>query len=326
MARGEQLGRQWKIIQTLINAHQGKTVNELVNAIGLDCHPRTVYRDLEALQLAGFPVYSEVKDGKNLWLITDSAREKLPIPMTLSELMSLYLARDMLKVLRHTIFHSSLASLFDKIKTSLPGELLAYLEDLESTIHIGHRPHKLKAEITGTVETINRAVKNRQYIAIRYHTMSRNHTGTRKVAPYTLWFFDDSFYVIAHCTQRNDLRLFAVDRISRLDILDQTFEIPEDFDAEEFMKSSFGIFKGKPERVQVVFSADVAGYIREKTWHASQEITDNEDGSILFEADVAGLDEIRFWLMSWGSRARVIGPSALKESIREEARKILEQP
>jgi predicted DNA-binding transcriptional regulator YafY len=56
MARGDQLGRQWKIIQTLIYSRRGKSAAEL--ASDLDCHPRTVYRDLEALQIAGFPIYS----------------------------------------------------------------------------------------------------------------------------------------------------------------------------------------------------------------------------------------------------------------------------
>jgi predicted DNA-binding transcriptional regulator YafY len=55
MARGEQLARQWKIIQTLITSRKGKSAADLANEI--ECHPRTLYRDLEALQAAGFPIY-----------------------------------------------------------------------------------------------------------------------------------------------------------------------------------------------------------------------------------------------------------------------------
>lgn len=54
MARGDQLARQWIIFQQLMSAKQGKTVNDL--AADVDCHPRTVYRDLEALQVGGFPI------------------------------------------------------------------------------------------------------------------------------------------------------------------------------------------------------------------------------------------------------------------------------
>ena len=65
MARGDQLARQWKIIQSLTAARYGKAVSEL--AATLACHRRTVYRDLEALQEAGFPVYTTKADGKNRW-------------------------------------------------------------------------------------------------------------------------------------------------------------------------------------------------------------------------------------------------------------------
>jgi predicted DNA-binding transcriptional regulator YafY len=65
MERGDQLGRQWKIIQTLITLKQGKSAAEL--ATDLDIYPRTVYRDLVVLQVAGFPIYTEREDGKNLW-------------------------------------------------------------------------------------------------------------------------------------------------------------------------------------------------------------------------------------------------------------------
>jgi len=61
MARGDQLGRQWKIIQTLITLKKGKSAAEL--ATDLDIHPRTVYRDLVALQVAGFPIYTERGEG-----------------------------------------------------------------------------------------------------------------------------------------------------------------------------------------------------------------------------------------------------------------------
>jgi len=67
------------------------------------------------------------------------------------------------------------------------------------------------------------------------------------------------------------------------------------------------------------FHADVAGYIKEKIWHESQQIHPQNDGSIIFEAEVAGTDEIRFWIMSWGSKAEVLSPASLRDEIRAEA-------
>ena len=65
MARGDQLARQWKIIQTLLSSRQGKSATELAEALG--CHSRTIYRDLEALQVAGFPIYTDRVEGKSHW-------------------------------------------------------------------------------------------------------------------------------------------------------------------------------------------------------------------------------------------------------------------
>ena len=81
MARGEQLGRQWTLLQILIISTTGKSVSNLAKET--NCHNRTVYRDLEAFQLAGFPVYDEKQGGKNIWSILDSGK-KISMPLSTS--------------------------------------------------------------------------------------------------------------------------------------------------------------------------------------------------------------------------------------------------
>ncbi|MBI4763186.1 MAG: HTH domain-containing protein, partial [Deltaproteobacteria bacterium] len=75
MARGDQLGRQWRIIQTLLKTRTGKSAADLAEE--MEAHPRTVYRDLEALQVAGFPIYTERVDGKNLWSLLDTMKHHI---------------------------------------------------------------------------------------------------------------------------------------------------------------------------------------------------------------------------------------------------------
>ncbi len=321
MARGDQLGRQWKIIQTLTTAQRGKSVADL--AMELECHPRTVYRDLEALELAGFPVYTDWKNGKNFWFLLDTAKNSIPIPLNLTELMALYFSRDMLKILKDTVFYDALKSLFTKIKTTLPPEYINYLEQLEQNLHVGFSPYKKYGEFRKKISRVNEAISSRHYIEIEYFTMSRKQKSQRRVAPYKIWFFDGTFYLIGFCCLRGDVRIFALDRIKTLEQTSLQFEIPEDFNIETFMQSSFGIFTGKPVTVKIHFSADIAGYIREKTWHASQEIDTREDGSIVFTARVAGTDEIKFWILRWGGKARVIEPESLRNEIKAEAKAIL---
>ena len=317
MARGDQLARQWKIFQTLISSRRGKSVTDL--AANLDCHKRTVYRDLEALQIAGFPLYDEKVNGKSLWCLLDTARKPMPIPFSLPELVALYFGRDAFKVLKDTVFYDSLESLFQKIKTTLPSQSRKYLSLIEKSLKVGPKPYKQYGKFREIIEQINEAVINRKIIEIVYFAMGRKKMTRREVAPYRLWYADGGFYLIGYCRWRKEIRIFAIDRIKKLRLTDEPFEVPDDFDVDELTKYSFGVFHDESVKVRVHFSADVAGYIKEKVWHASQRIEVLDDGSVIFEAEVAGTEEIKFWIMRWGSNAYVLEPEELREEIQSEA-------
>ena len=160
-------------------------------------------------------------------------------------------------------------------------------------------------------------------IEMVYFTIGRNKETSRTVAPYSIWFFSGTLYLIGFCHLRQDVRLFALDRIKSVNKTEEPFEIPEEFDVEDFMKASFGVFQGDITRVKIWFAPEIADHIKEKTWHESQVIQEEGDGAIIFEAEVAGTDEIKFWIMSWGSKARVIEPESLKNDIRADVRLML---
>ncbi|MGM0665644.1 MAG: helix-turn-helix transcriptional regulator [Thermodesulfobacteriota bacterium] len=323
MARGDTLGRQWRIIQLLISARRGWSAADLASE--LDCNARTVYRDLEALQVAGFPLYTERVEGKNLWSVLDTVKHQVPVPFSLTELMALYFGRDMLRVFQGTAFHDSLESLFQKVRTTLPPESVKYLNSVEQTLHVGIKPYKDYARFKEMIQRVEEAAREHRTLEIVYYTMSRKSEGRRRVDPFRIWFYNGTFYLIGHCHKRGEVRIFALDRIRMLSVTKATFEIPEDFDLEAFLRPSLGVFQGEPVRVIVRFAPRVAGYIWEKVWHESQEITLEDDGSVLFEAEVAGLDEIRFWVLGWGSAAEVLEPEALREAVRAEARALAER-
>lgn len=323
MARGDQLARQWKIINTLIISKIGKSAADLAEEI--ECHPRTLYRDLEALQLAGFPIYNEKADGKNLWSLLEKVKHQIPVPFTLPELMALYFSTDMLKIFKDTVFYDSLETLSQKIKTTLPQQSLDYVKNLEQTLHIGVKPYKDYGKFKEIINIINDSCANRKSIEMVYYALSRKKETKRKVDPYRLWFFNGSFYLIGFCHIRKEIRVFTVDRIKILHQTKDKFEIPKDFHFEEYIGSSFGVFQGAPVRVKVLFSQDIAEYIKEKIWHKSQIIKALDNGSIIFEAEVAGTEEIKVWIMSWGSKAEVIEPESLRDEIQTELEIMLER-
>jgi len=317
MARGDQLARQWRIIQKLVASKHGKTVAELGREE--NCTLRTIYRDLEALQEAGFPIYQEREDGKSIWAMVDEWKHHLPVPFTLTELMALYFSRDLISVFKGTVFFDSLETLFQKIKTTLPPESLAYLDNVEQTLYIGLKPHKDYKRFKEIIKQINDAAVNHRTIDMIYKTMSRGgEENRRKVDPYKVMFFDSTFYLFGLCQLRNEVRMFVLDRIKMMNITDETFEAPSDFDLETYMQSPFKVIHDKPVKVKIRFDKNVAGYIREKIWHHSQRIEPQKDGAIVFSAEVAGTDEVRHWVLSWGKNAEVLTPEQLRLEIATE--------
>jgi len=321
MARGDQLARQWKIFQALVASRRGKSVADLADV--LECHQRTVYRDLDALEAAGFPIYSETANGRNLWRLMDSARNPMPVPFTLSELLALHFSSDALRAFRGTVFHDALASVLKKVKASIPPESAGYLRRVAEGLHSRSGPHKNYAGLGDIVEQVNEAVMTRRVIEIVYYTQSRRKETRRKIAPYRIWFHNGDIYVVGHCRWRKEIRVFALDRIREVTLTGERFVVPDEFDVDEFMRAGFGAYHGNPVRLRVLFSAEAADYVGEKTWHETQKLRHHPDGSVLFEADVACTEEVKAWVLRWGRKAVVLEPDELRDAVRSEAAEML---
>ena len=320
MARGDQLGRQWRIIQILISSRSGKSAAEL--AAELDCRPRTIYRDLNALQMAGFPIYTKAVDGRNLWSVLDTVKHQTTIPLSLPELMALHFSTRMLQGFKGAVFYDAIESLSRKIRTTLPPDSLNYVKKMEQTLDVGISPYKDYSRFSKIIGQAQEAAMNRKSIEMVYYSMRRKEEAKRQVDPYRVWFFNGTFYLIGLCHIRKEVRIFALDRIRTLRLTGEDFEIPEVFNFEEFIQSSFGVYQGPPVTIKVWFHPDVAGYIEEKIWHESQEIHPQADGSIIFEVRAGGTEEIKYWVMSWGARARILSPEFLRREIRDEAERM----
>lgn len=324
MARSDQLGRQWKLIQCLIASSRGIRAADLAEELG--CHRRTVYRDLEALQASGFPLYNRRQGGgEHVWTLVEGVRPLVPVPIDLTELMALYFSRDMLKVLRDTVFYDALASFFQKIKAMLPPAYRDYLHRVERGFRVGLSPYKSYTQSRAIIDLARQGILEQRLLEMVYFAMNRRVETRRTVAPYQLWYYDGTLYLIGFCRLREEVRLFAVDRIRELCLSEETFEAPEGFEADRFMRPSFGAFMGDPVKVRVRFDAECAGYIRERTWHATQQITSQADGSILFEAEVAGTEEVKSWVLKWGARAEILAPASLRAAIRSEVEALRER-
>jgi predicted DNA-binding transcriptional regulator YafY len=313
--RGDQLARQWRVIRAIEASPGGLTVAEIAQRE--ETGIRTIYRDLEALQEAGFPLYTEKVERATRWAFVDTFKFKIPAPFTLTELMSLYVYKDLVRFLKGTPFFDSLESVFKKIQSTLPPQALRYLDQIQSVFHVDIKPYKEYGKFREILKQASTAALEGRRIEMVYHSLHRKERTLRKVDPYKVWFYDGTIYLIGLCHSREEVRMFVLDRIKMLNLTDERFTIPKDFNIEDFMRHSFKVMHDELYTVKVRISPGWARWVGEKIWHESQKITKLADGSLEITFRVAGLNEIKRWILSFGPEALVLEPEKLKEMVRK---------
>jgi hypothetical protein len=167
--RGDQLARQWRIIRAIESSPNGLTVAEIAKRE--ETGIRTIYRDLEALQVAGFPLYTEKAEKSNRWAFVDTFKFKIPTPFTLTELMSLHAYGDLVKVFKGIPFYDSLDSLFKKAQATLPPQALSYLDQVQSVFHVGIKPYKEYGKYREILNQVCNAALEQKRIEMIYHPL-----------------------------------------------------------------------------------------------------------------------------------------------------------
>lgn len=319
--RGDQLSRQWRVLRQIEVSKTGLTAVEIAKKENVSL--RTAYRDLNDLQLAGFPLHVEKGKTGRRWKFIDSYQFDVPQPFTTTELMSLHLSKDLLRVLKGTLFYESLESVMEKSRAQLPAATLAYLDRIAAAFHMGMKPHKDYSRFQDIIKKVSRAAVERRCIEILYRPLNRKIETHRKIDPYKIWFLEGSIYIIAWCHLRSEIRKFVVDRIRLLRMTDEKFQIPPDFDLDEYLCHSFRVIDGDLHTVKIRISPEWARYVTEKTWHESQAVCKMPDQSVEMTFEVAGLNEIKQWVLGLGPEAEVIEPEDLKEMIRQDLKQTL---
>ena len=121
------------------------------------------------------------------------------------------------------------------------------------------------------------------------------------------------------------MRMFVLDRIEMLNMTDERFTMPKDFNLDDFMRHSFKVMHDELYTVKIRISPEWARWVGEKIWHESQKITNLPDGSLEMPFQVAGLDEIKRWILSFGPQAVVLEPVKLREMVRKDLSRNLAQ-
>jgi predicted DNA-binding transcriptional regulator YafY len=124
-------------------------------------------------------------------------------------------------------------------------------------------------------------------------------------------------YLVAWVPQYEGFRTFAVSRIERLSIAEETFKRSRELPADLFAQS-MGVFWGEPERIELEFSARTAPFVRGRVWHESQRVEELPDGRLKMTLNVSNDWALRSWLLGFGGGVRVVAPGALADALLEE--------
>src|SRR5687767_14639056 len=172
--RNAEVIRQWSILRDLESSRR-LTIDDLASRTGVTT--RTIRRDLEALQSAGFPLFDEVHDGKRYWTLEQRAFRRLDnTSFTLAELSALYFSRTLVECLAATPFQHDVRSAFDKLAGALTPGMRQLLDRLPLAIQAKAEPgaHAAAARSSKEVSQLLDATLNHRRVTMRYHSFSSN--------------------------------------------------------------------------------------------------------------------------------------------------------
>ena len=329
MPRSGEVIRQWTILRDL-EASRRLTIDEMAERTGVTT--RTIRRDLEALQSAGFPLYDETHEGKKYWTLEQRAFRRLDnTGFTLAELSALYFSRTLVECLASTPFQSDVRNAFDKLAAALTPGMRQFLDRLPLAIQTKAEPGARKANRSGEpgvdpkqaaapsarIAQLLDAVLYHRRVNMTYHSFSSNRRKKYLVEPYRLVFAQGGLYLVAFVPEYEAMRTFAIDRVIAVSVTEERFA-PQELD-EEVFAHSLGVHQGTaPERIEIAFDARIAPYVRERMWHDSQELRDQGDGGVRLVLHVSNDWALKSWLLGFGQLARVVAPAALASQIVEE--------
>ncbi|PYQ47570.1 MAG: hypothetical protein DMF78_23400, partial [Acidobacteria bacterium] len=150
------------------------------------------------------------------------------------------------------------------------------------------------------------------------YSFKSKRTKTYTVDPYRLVYWHGGLYLYARAEEHGEVRTFAVERIEKIEVRDEAFEVPADFSVSEYARGAFGIAGGKPEPVEIVFDAEAAAYIRERVWHESQSIEEGPGGRVTLRLNVSPGFELKNWIKGFLPHVRVVKPASLRTEIARE--------
>jgi predicted DNA-binding transcriptional regulator YafY len=322
---GKNLVKLFKSIDILAKK-EGATISELQAELGIS--RRSVYRLLDTLKDLNFPLRDDraASGLGDVWKLNQEYLTNLPdmrlqdLKLTKEEIILLFFLFTRANVFKNTELEKYLQTLKEKLDIFLPENLrhpkaMTKLDDIfiPSGENLGDYSNQedILDDITDSIVHLNRCI-------VTYHSFIYNEVKRFQIDPLKLFEHSGALYLFARVIDFDSISIITVKRVRHITVIDKHFDFPEGFNPEEILDSASELIIGEPVSARIWFSADAATTIKSSTWGIKQEITEQPDRSIVLSISTSGILDIKKWVLSFGSEAKVIEPRFLIEEIEAE--------
>ena len=278
----------------------------------LECSVKTVERTIKVLELSGIPILLDSKT-KNYRLQDDCVvpMVRLSVEECLDEVRDLAVGQGQsgaANATRNVRLKSAKVVLQPGMR-----QTIETASALTSVLELKNVDHSTSNEVLRTIQI---ALATGRQLKTEYFSPYNGQVSTMLIHPYRLCFIRCAWYLVGRPSFAEGPHNLRVVRFRSVSITNESASIPEDFDLEQHLGQAWGVFKGiTRHEVSIRFWGPAAHVVTETRWHRTQKVERHEDGTVILQFEVDGLDEILWWLMSWAPFARVEKPIELREQL-----------
>lgn len=290
----------------------GVKQQEMANRLGTD--RTTINRNIRELEGNGLPI---IESDNGLYML-DPHNVQLSLQLSHAESLTLYLAGRRL-ARQATYATEPVLSSLEKLAELLRKPIMQQLLQVLSYSREALPSEKQREEVT---KKLVDSWQQQVAVRITYQALRALQPRSFTLHPYlfepSLW--GDGTYVIGFCEEMQKLTTFKVERIQRVTLTTQQFDIPDSISPDETLQNTWNVWigEGEPIEVRLRFSRDVARRVRETRWHPSEKRRDLSDGGVEWQATVDEPQEMLPWIRGWGADVEVLAPPELRTMLIEE--------
>jgi predicted DNA-binding transcriptional regulator YafY len=201
---------------------------------------------------------------------------------------------------------------------------LNFAQDLSPFIHL----EKRRPQGTENLQSLLHSIKTRCQIKFSYQKFGEEELSHRLVEPYALKEFKNRWYVIAKDKKDTLIKSFALDRLTLLEITNQPYLYPENYNVEQNYRYCFGIISpsdSEPQDLILSFVPFQGKYIKTLPLHETQQIIVDNEKEMKVKLRLCLTHDLFMELLSFGNNMKVIEPKSLAAQIKQAHEKAYKQ-